>query len=256
MQEDQGGLPLIAPPFAPSKSAASSERLPADLPSHTGHRQRLRDRFMRAGSDALADYEMLELVLFRAIPRRDVKPLAKALLARFNDFEGVLSAPPERLAEIGGLSLGAITELKIVAAAAVRLSQAKAHGRPVLSSWSAMMNYCNALMSRLEAEQFRVFFLDKKNQLMGDEVLNEGSIDQVAVYPRVVAKRALDMNAASIILAHNHPSGDPTPSQADIIMTRKIVQACRSLDVKVLDHVIIGREFNASFQQLGLELEG
>ena len=195
---------------------------PEEAPHYHGHRERLRARFMEAGAQALADYEMLELVLFRAVPRRDVKPLAKSLLARFGSFAEVISAPTERLKEIDGLGEAAVTEFKIVQAAAHRLARGALAKRPVLASWSAVIDYVRAAQAFAEKEQFRILFLDKKNQLIADEVQQEGTVDHTPVYPREVVKRALELSATAIILVHNHPSGDPTPSQADIDMTRQI----------------------------------
>lgn len=219
---------------------------------NSGHRQRLRERFLRAGPEALADYEFLELVLFRAIPRRDVKPLAKALLAQFGGLAAVLRASPDQLRSVPGLGETAITELKIIEAAVTRLLRAEVMGQSVLGSWSALMAYCKASMGERPAEQFRILFLDRKNVLIADEVQSQGTVDHVQVYPREVVKRALHHNASAIILLHNHPSGDPTPSAADIEMTRQIVAACRTVNVAVHDHVIIGRSQDISFRALGL----
>lgn len=230
---------------APPKAA------PTPPPSHTGHRQRLRERFMKAGPDALADYEMLELVLFNAIPRVDVKPLAKKLIERFGDYAGVLAASPNRLREMG-LKERAVQEIKIIEASATRLARNSVIERPVLSSWSKLMAYCKARMGRLEHEEFHVLFLDRKNRLIAEEVQGRGTVDHVPVYPREVVKRALELNATAIILVHNHPSGDPTPSRADIDMTKQIADSAKPLGVKVHDHVIIGRELDASFRALGL----
>ncbi len=221
-------------------------------PSHTGHRQRLRLRFMKAGDGALADYEMLELVLFRAIPRVDVKPLAKELLERFGDYAGVISAPPARLREVQGLGEAAVIEFKIVEASAQRLAQNSVIDRVALSSWSALMAYCKSKMARLEHEEFRILFLDRKNRLIADEAQSKGTVDHVPVYVREVVKRALELNASAVILVHNHPSGDPTPSRADIEMTRLIADSAKPLGITVHDHVIIGRELDASFRALGL----
>ncbi len=220
-------------------------------PSHTGHRGRLRERFMQAGGAALADYEMLELVLFNAIPRKDVKPLAKTLIARFGDYAGVLAAAPGRLRE-AGLSERTVQEIKIIEASAIRLARNSVIERPVLSSWSALMAYCKARMGRLEHEEFHLLFLDRKNRLIADESQGRGTVDHVPVYVREVVKRALELNATALILVHNHPSGDPTPSNADIEMTRQIVESAKPLGVTVHDHVIIGREMDASFRALGL----
>ncbi|WP_051929301.1 DNA repair protein RadC [Thermopetrobacter sp. TC1] len=219
---------------------------------HLGHRQRLRQRFLQAGADALADYELLELVLFRAIPRRDCKPLAKALLARFGSFAEVISAPRERLREVEGVGDAVITELKIVQAAALRLARENARKRPVFSGWSDLLAYVRAAMAYLDREEFRVLYLDSKNALIADEVQQKGTIDHAPVYPREVVRRALELSAASIILVHNHPSGDPTPSRADIEMTRRVIEAAEAVGIKVHDHVIVAREGHASLRGLQL----
>ncbi len=190
-----------------------------------GHRARLRQRFLQAGQISLADYEMLELVLFRAVPQRDVKPLAKRLLEQFGDFNGVVSAPAARLGDVSGVGPAVVCELKIVEAAAHRLARAKVMNRDALSSWSALMEYCKTAMAHQDTEQFRILFLDRKNVLIADEPQAKGTIDHVPVYPREIAKRALELNASALILVHNHPSGDPTPSDADIAVTRQIEQA-------------------------------
>jgi DNA repair protein RadC len=216
------------------------------------HRRRLRDRFMRAGAVALADYELLELLLFRAIPRQDVKPLARRLMARFGDFNHVIAANPARLAEVQGVGPAVIQELKIVEAAAQRMAQAAVLGRDAISSWSDLMTYCKTAMAWRETEQLRILFLDRKNVLIADEAQQKGTVDHVPVYPREVVKRALELNASALILVHNHPSGDPTPSQADILMTQKIIEAADSLGIAVHDHVVIGKASDASFRALGL----
>ncbi len=223
-----------------------------DQPHWLGHRERLRARFLAGGADALADYELLELVLFAGIPQKDVKPLAKELIGRFGSFAEVIAAPPEQLKKFGGLKDGAVTQLKIVQAAALRLSKAQVLNRQVLSSWSALLDYCSAAMSRAAAEEFRVLFLDRKNTLIADEVMSEGTVDHAPVYPREIVKRALELAASALILVHNHPSGDPTPSRADIDMTREIVEAARALRISVHDHLVIGRGGHASFKALGL----
>ena len=221
-------------------------------PHHTGHRQRLRERFAKAGADGLAEYELMELLLFRAIPRRDVKPLSKDLITRFGSFGAALSADPARLSEVPGISEAVISEFKIVQAAALNLAQAKIMDRPAISSWSALIEYCNASMAYNPTEQFRIFFLDRKNVLIADEIQQQGTIDHTPVYPREVVKRALELGASSIILVHNHPSGDPTPSQADIDMTKKIVESAKPLGVSVHDHLVIGKGNHVSFKSLGL----
>jgi len=225
----------------------------AEAPPHFhGHRERLRTRFMQAGSEALADYEMLELLLFRAIPRRDVKPLAKALLAKFGSFAEVISAPPQRLAEVEGLGESAVVEFKIVQAAAQRLAKGKVQARPALSSWSSVLDYIRAAQAFADKEQFRILFLDKKNQVIADEVQQQGTIDHTPVYPREVVKRALELSATAIILVHNHPSGDPTPSHADIEMTKQIASVAKPLGISLHDHVIVGKDGHVSLKGLRL----
>jgi len=236
----------------PPKADAAPKGLAEAPPHYHGHRERLRARFREAGSEALADYEMLELILFRAIPQRDVKPLAKTLLQRFGSFAEVISAPPERLKEIGGLGEAAVTEFKIVAAAAQRLAKGRLSKRPVLSSWQAVLDYCRAAQAFAEKEQFRILFLDKRNQLIADEVQQEGTVDHTPVYPREVVKRALELSATAIILVHNHPSGDPTPSQADIDMTKAVANVAKPLCVLLYDHIIVGKEGHASLKGLRL----
>ena len=223
------------------------------LPSYIrDHRKRLRTRFMDGGATAMPDYELLELVLFRAIPRQDVKPLARRLMDRFGDFNAVLSAAPERLAEVDGIGASTITELKIVEAAAHRLSRARVMQRPVISSWAAVIDYCHTTMSHRETEQFRVLFLDRKNVLIADEEQARGTVDHVPVYPREVVKRALALNASALILVHNHPSGDPSPSDADIAMTAQIGTAAQALGLELFDHIIVGKSRELSFRSEGL----
>ncbi len=223
-----------------------------DAPHYLGHRERLRDRFMGGGPDALPDYEMLELILFRAISRADTKPLAKALLARFGSFGDVLAAPPDRLKEVKGVGDKIVFELKLIHAASVRLARKSVLARPALSSWTALIDYCTAAMAYENQEQFRILFLDRKNVMIADEVQSRGTVDHTPVYPREVIKRALELSATAIILVHNHPSGDPTPSQADITMTREIVEVAGKLNIAVHDHLIIGRNGHASFRALKL----
>ncbi len=216
------------------------------------HRKRLRERFLQGGANAMLDYELLELVLFRAIPRQDVKPLAKRLLAVFGDFNHVISAPQPRLREVSGVGQAVVQELKIIEAAAQRLGRAKVINRNIISSWAALMDYCKTAMAHCDIEQFRILFLDRKNTLIADEEQQRGTVDHVPVYPREVAKRALELNASAVILVHNHPSGDPAPSQADIQMTAKVEQALEAVGVSVHDHIIIGKAEDASFRSLGL----
>src|SRR5580704_6898328 len=221
-------------------------------PHYVGHRQRLKARFLAGGADALPDYELMELVLFAAIPLRDVKPLAKELVRRFGSFADAIAAPRERLEEIKGVGDAVIAQFKIVEAAALRLSKRRLLNRPALSSWQALLDYCKAAMARSPHEEFRVLFLDRKNALIADEVQSEGTVDHTPVYPREIVKRALEHSASAIILVHNHPSGDPTPSRADIEMTREIAAAAKALKIAIHDHLVIGRNGHASFKSLGL----
>lgn len=225
---------------------------PAPAPHYHGHRERLRARFQEAGSDALPDYELLELLLFRSIPQRDVKPLAKELIARFGSFAETLAAPAARLTEIKGIGEGVALDLKIVEAALQRMARGAVAKRPVLSSWAAVIEHCRLAMAFAEREQFRILFLDKKNLLIADEVQQTGTVDYTPVYPREVIKRALELSASALILVHNHPSGDPTPSGADIKMTRELVDIAKPLGLTIHDHVIVGRDGHASFKGLGL----
>lgn len=226
---------------------------PAEADAHyLGHRERLRARFREAGEAALADYELLELVLFRAVPRRDVKPIAKALIARFGSFSEVIGAPTARLAEIEGVGESVATELKVVEAAARRLAKERLKDRPLLSSWSSVIEYCRTAIAFAEREEFRILFLDKRNGLIADETQGRGTVDHTPVYPREVVKRALELGATALILVHNHPSGDPTPSSADIKMTATIVDIAKPLGIAVHDHIIVGRNGHASLKGLRL----
>ena len=207
---------------------------------------------MSGGANALPDYELLELILFRSIPRKDVKPLARQLLDTFGDFNRVLTATPERLAAIKGVGDAVITDLKIVEAASHRLARSKVLQRHVISSWDAVIDYCHTTMAHRETEQFRVLYLDRKNILIADEEQSKGTVDHVPVYPREVAKRALELNACALILVHNHPSGDPTPSEADIAMTTQIQNACTALGLTLHDHLIVGKSRELSFRSEGL----
>jgi DNA repair protein RadC len=218
----------------------------------SGHRKRLRERFRRAGVEAVQDYELLELVLFRAIPRRDVKPIAKEIVRVFGGLPQALAAPVERLVEIPGVSENVALELKIVHAASLKLAQARVLDRPVISSWNEILGYCRAAMADEKTELFRILFLDKKNILIADEVQQRGTVDHTPVYPREVVKRALELSASAIILVHNHPTGDPTPSRADIDMTNQIAKAAQALGIRVHDHLVIGHKSEASFKGLGL----
>lgn len=239
-------LPLFAADEA--VPVALDGRLPSYIKDH---RRRLRDRFMAGGAEAVPDYELLELVLFRAIPRQDVKPLARRLLDVFGDFNGVVSASSARLAAVEGAGEAVVCELKIVEAAAHRLARARVLGRPILSSWDALVSYCHTAMAHRETEQFRVLYLDRKNVLIADEPQAKGTVDHVPVYPREVVKRALELNASALILVHNHPSGDPTPSDSDVAMTYRIRDAAEALGLVLHDHLIVGKSTELSFRSAG-----
>lgn len=221
-------------------------------PHFIGHRQRLKDRFRKGGVDAVADYELLELLLYSAIPRRDVKPLAKELITYFGSFTEVISASSERLKEISGIGNTVVTALKLVEAAAQKLAQGKIMDKPVLSNWQALVDYCQIQMGHQKKEQFRILFLDRKNRLIADEKQQEGTIDHTPVYPREVIKRALELHSTAIILVHNHPSGDPTPSRDDVEMTKRIEVAGKQLGVMLHDHLIISKSGQTSLKTLGL----
>lgn len=236
----------------PDEAVSAAPRGGDKLPSYIqDHRKRLRSRFMEGGAAAMPDYELLELVLFRAIPRQDVKPLARRLLEVFGDFGRVISASPARLRDVNGIGDAVVQELKIVEAAAQRLARARVMHRPVLSSWSELIDYCHTTMALRETEQFRVLYLDRKNVLIADEEQARGTVDHVPVYPREVAKRALELNASALILVHNHPSGDPTPSQADITVTEQMRQAGDVLGITLHDHLVIGKSRELSFRSEG-----
>ncbi len=242
---------------SPSLFQGSDEALPEVLPKGRlpsyiqDHRARLRERFTQGGATAMPDYELLELVLFRSIPRRDVKPLARALLTKFQDFNRVITAPSERLEEVKGIGAAVITDLKILEAAAHRMARARVMQRQVISGWDAVLDYCHTTMAHRETEQFRVLYLDRKNVLIADEEQARGTVDHVPVYPREVAKRALELNASALILVHNHPSGDPTPSDSDIDMTDRINTALSALGLVLHDHLIIGKSRELSFRTEG-----
>jgi DNA repair protein RadC len=221
-------------------------------PHYLEHRQRLRQRFLSAGPDAFADYELLELLLFYVIPREDTKPLAKRLIAAFGSYAEVLSASPERLMEVEGVGEKTAMLLKIAEASGQRMAKVEVMKKDAMASWAKVLDYCRTAMARSDKEQFRILFLDKKNQLIADEVQQEGTVDHTPVYPREVMHRALQLGATAIILAHNHPSGDPTPSPADIDMTRRLIDLGQKLNVAVHDHIIVGRNGHASFRQLKL----
>jgi DNA repair protein RadC len=219
------------------------------MTEHTGHRQRLRERFLKGGEKSLPDYEVIELLLFGVIPRGDVKPLAKKLLQECGGLSGLLQADGERLKTISGVGEATIAMLKAVQEAACRLVREEASTQPILQSWQAVIDYCRARMSHLTIEQFRLLFLDHKNKIIADELQQQGTIDRTPVFPREVVKRTLELGATSLIMVHNHPSGDPRPSQADIDITRKVIKAARELEIHVLDHLIIGRFGHTSLRE-------
>jgi DNA repair protein RadC len=244
----------LLPLFAPARDEDEADGAPVSgkLPSYIAdHRKRLRARFMEGGASAMPDYELLELVLFRAIPRQDVKPLARLLLDTFGDFNRVVTASPARLQMVKGVGDAVVLELKLVEAASQRLMRARVMNRPVLSSWDALLDYCHTAMSHRETEQFRILYLDRKNVLIADEEQAKGTVDHVPVYPREVVKRALELNASALILVHNHPSGDPTPSDADISMTHQVQDAAQVLGITLHDHLIIGKSRELSFRSAG-----
>lgn len=240
------------PLFGEARIVAPVPTKPIKEPSYLkDHRKRLRDRFLAGGAEAMPDYEVLELVLFRAIPRQDVKPLARRLLEEFGDFTHVLAAPVPRLLAVDGVGEAVALELKIVEAAAHRLARGKVLHRPVVSSWDALLEYCQTAMAHLDTEHFRVLYLDNKNVLIADEAQARGTVDHVPVYPREIAKRALELNASALILVHNHPSGDPTPSEQDITMTYAIRDAAEVLGLRLHDHLVIGKSREISFRAEG-----
>jgi DNA repair protein RadC len=230
-------------------SGAPSDSEPAH---YLGHRERLRTRLREAGPDAIADYELLELVLFRAIPRRDVKPLAKALIQRFGSFAEAIAARPERLAEVEGMSAASINEFKILEAGAKRFAKGALKKRVSLSSGGEVVDYCRTAMAYSDREEFRILFLDKSNGLIADELQGAGTVDHAPVYPREVVRRALELSATALILVHNHPSGDPTPSSADIKTTAEILAIALPLGLSIHDHLIVGRHGHASLRALKL----
>ncbi|MDR7032763.1 DNA repair protein RadC [Mesorhizobium sp. BE184] len=237
-------LPLL------DKNKTGRDDAEGGRPHYLGHRDRLRERFSAAGHAALPDYELLELLLFRLIPRADTKPVAKALLARFGTLAEVLGAPETLLREVKGIGPAVALDLKVIAAASHRMLRSELKDRETLSSWTQVLDYCRAAMAFEAREQFRILFLDKKNVLIADEVQQTGTVDHTPVYPREVIKRALELSATAIILVHNHPSGDPTPSRADIDMTREIVETGKRLGIAVHDHIIIGKKGHASMKGL------
>jgi DNA repair protein RadC len=235
----------------PTKSSEPEDQ-PIETPHYHGHRERLRERFRKSGPDALSDYELLEMALFASLPRRDTKPLAKSLLKKFGSFAEVMHAPEARLREIEGIGEASINQIKLIAAAATRIARGELRERILLSSWDDVIGYCRTSMAFADKEQFRLLFLDKRNQLIADEVQQIGTVDHTPVYPREVIKRALELSATALILVHNHPSGDPSPSSADIRMTKAIIDIATPLGIAVHDHIIVGRGGHASLKDMNL----
>jgi len=231
---------------------SDAESNSTEIPHYRGHRDRLRQRFLAGGPDPLPDYEMVELLLFLAIPQKDVKPLAKTLIARFGSLAGVLTASIDDLTAIDGVKTNTATAFKLVQAAAERLARQQVMNKPVLASWDKLLDYCHISLAHEPIEQFRLLFLDRKNVLIADEAQQRGTVDHTPVYPREVVKRALELNASALILVHNHPSGDPTPSRSDIDMTRQIRDAAKAVGITVHDHLIIGKKGHTSFKAIGL----
>ncbi len=250
--EEQAALFDISPPARATANTRGGALKSQHADQNVGHRQRLRDRFRTGGANAVPDYELLEMVLFRVFPRGDTKPIAKLLIDKFGSFAEVVSAPRERLMEVAGVGERAVDELRLIKAAAERLTRGELRAKPLLSSWSGVLDYLRLAQGFDIREQFRVLFLDKKNFLIADEVQGSGTVDHTPVYVREVVKRALELSSSAIILVHNHPSGDPQPSRADIDMTKLIVDAARPLGITVHDHVIVGRNGHASMKALQL----
>jgi DNA repair protein RadC len=240
---------MLAP--MPAKTSPPPDQ-PSETPHYHGHRDRLRERFHAAGPEALSDYELLEMALFPALPRRDTKPLAKALLKAFGSFAEVVHAPVARLREVDGIGEASINQIKLLAAAASRVAKGEIKRKIAMSSWNDVIDYCRTGMAFADKEQFRLLFLDKRNQLIADEVQQTGTVDHTPVYPREVIKRALELSATALVLVHNHPSGDPTPSQADIQMTKAIVQIATPLGISVHDHIIVGKNGHTSMKGMRL----
>ena len=234
------------------RGAGAPKRGETAPPHFHGHRDRLKQRFADTGADGLQDYELLELMLFEALPRRDTKPIAKALLARFGTFSAVLAAPPAQLEEVEGVGARTVHHMKLTLAAAQRFARDGIKDGALLDSWAAVIDYCRAAMAYEPVERLRILFLNKKNRLIADEVQQSGTVDHTPVYPREVVKRALELSATALILVHNHPSGDPTPSSADIQMTKTLVEVAKPLGIQVHDHIIVGKGGHASFRGLHL----
>ncbi len=251
VQLGEAGVPGLAPDWGGPSADPVAKDDQDDAKHYHGHRERLRKRFMEAGPAALADYEILEMVLF-VIPRIDVKPLAKALIDRFGSFAEAIAAEPQRLKEVDGMTDSAIAACKVVEAAAQRFARGAVKKRLPMGSWNEVVDYCRTSMAFENREIFRILFLDKKNGLIKDEVQGRGTVDHTPVYPREVVRRALELSATAIVLVHNHPSGDPSPSTQDVTMTREIMAIAKPLGVTVHDHIIVGRDGHASLKGLRL----
>lgn len=249
-QDDERGFFAEQRPTA--KKVAPAPQQEQEEAHYHGHRDRLRARYRDGGDGALADYELLELLLFRLIPRRDTKPIAKALIARFGTLGGVLGAPLALLQEVKGVGEAVALDLKLVASVSQRMLKSEIRNKQVLGSWSSVIDYCHAAMAHEAREQFRILFLDKRNVLIADEIQGRGTVDHTPVYPREVVRRALELSSTALILVHNHPSGDPTPSRADIEMTKTIIDTAKPLGIAVHDHIIIGKDGHVSFKGLRL----
>ena len=246
-------LPAAEPDAPPSLDELFPSAAPGRESHHgRGHRARLRQRLVEGGPDALLDHELVEYLLGLALPRRDTKPLAKRLIRDFGGFGRLLAADAEAIARVGGLGEGSVAALKVVQAAALRLLKEEVRDRPVLGSWQALLDYLRADMAHEAIERVRVLFLNAKNVLIRDEPMWEGSVDESAVYIREIMRRALDCHATAIIIVHNHPSGDPSPSQQDIRLTRDLAEAGRHLRITLHDHVIIGANGHSSLRAMGV----
>ena len=246
---------LAAKGFAEQAGLLEQVDPPTPVPATVGvdgHRARMRARLLAAGPESLADHEMLEMVLYIALPRRDTKSLARQLIAQFRSFSAAVAAPEAELRRIHGMGEAGAAALKTIQAAALRLARSEILNRPVLQNWDALMDYLNTVLARERVEQFRILFLDHRNQLIADEAQTRGTVNYTPVFPREVAKRALELNASALIIAHNHPSGDPTPSSADVEMTREIAVAAKAVAVTLHDHVVVGNGVWVSFRREGL----
>lgn len=252
--EASAGFAGLFTPLEPELAQAFTQETPAPAPppGHLGHRARMRTRLLTAGPDSLLDHEMLEMLLFQALPRRDTKPIARALLTRFGSFANAISAPVRELQEVEGMGEAGAAALKTVHGAALRMMRAEVKDQPVLNNWDRLISYLSAALARESVEQFRLLFLDSKNRLIADEAQARGTVNHTPVYPREVVKRALELQATALILVHNHPSGDPTPSRADIEMTQEVKAAAAVLGITVHDHLIVGNGRHLSFRREGL----